>query len=155
VSAEDAVSVSGDVIALAGLALNQITGSSIPQGAAAVIIGLMLIRFGLRLVRRSHDFLAGAWLLTSATPRRRDADGFTQLLQPRDEEALRTFLLAYPGVTAIREVLVKFVGPGQAWVIARLDIAGDLRGDHAKSLVRGIEPGLKHAPVPRCSQSGR
>ena len=33
---EDAVSVSGDVITLAALALNQITGSSIPQGIAAV-----------------------------------------------------------------------------------------------------------------------
>ncbi len=142
---EDAVSVSGDVIAFAGLALNQITGSSIPQGVAAVLIGLMLIRFGLRLVRRSHDFLVGAWLLTLATPHKRDADGFTQLLQPSDEEGLRTFLLAYPGVTAIREVLVKFVGPGQVWVIARLDIADDLRGDQVKSLVRGIESGLKHA----------
>ena len=60
---EDAVSVSGDVIAFAGLALNQITGSSIPQGVAAVLIGLVLIRFGLRLARRSHDFLVGAWLL--------------------------------------------------------------------------------------------
>ena len=29
---EDAVSVGGDVIAFAGLALNQVTGSSIPQG---------------------------------------------------------------------------------------------------------------------------
>jgi hypothetical protein len=38
---EDAVSVSGDVIALAALALNQITGSSIFQGVAAVIIALV------------------------------------------------------------------------------------------------------------------
>src|SRR5260370_36589762 len=32
---EDAVSVSGDVIAFAALALNQVTGSSIPQGGPA------------------------------------------------------------------------------------------------------------------------
>src|ERR1700735_2579153 len=36
---EDAVSVSGDVIAFAALALNQITGSSIPQGVAAGTAG--------------------------------------------------------------------------------------------------------------------
>ncbi len=36
---EDAVSVSGDVITFAALALNQITGSSIPRGVAAVLIG--------------------------------------------------------------------------------------------------------------------
>ena len=46
---EDAVSVSGDVITLAALALNQLTGSSIPQGIAAVLIGLVLIRVSLRL----------------------------------------------------------------------------------------------------------
>ena len=31
-------------------------------------------------------------------------------------------------MTALHEVLVTFIGPGQAWVIARLDIADDLRG---------------------------
>jgi hypothetical protein len=38
---QDAVSVAGDVIAFAALALNQLTGSSIPQGVAAVLRGLL------------------------------------------------------------------------------------------------------------------
>jgi cation diffusion facilitator family transporter len=140
---EDAVSVSGDVIALAALALNQITGSSIPQGVAAVLIGLVLIRVSLRLIKRSHDFLVGAWLLPPAAGQDRDADGSTQPLRPADEDTIRAFLLAYPGVTAIREVLVTFVGPGRVWVIARLDVADDLRSAQVKSLVRGIESGMK------------
>jgi cation diffusion facilitator family transporter len=140
---EDAVSVSGDVITLAALALNQITGSSIPQGVAAVLIGLVLIRVGLRLIKRSHDFLVGAWLLPPAAGGDRDDDGSTQPLTPDDEQRIRAFLLAYPGVTGVREVLVTFVGPGRVWVIARLDIAGDLRGTEVKSLVRGIESGMK------------
>ena len=140
---EDAVSVSGDVITFAALALNQITGSSIPQGVAAVLIGLVLIRTSLRLVKRSHDFLVGAWPLTPATSRERDDDDFTQPLGPADEERIRAFLLDYPGVTALREVLVTFVGPGQAWVIARLDIDDDLPGAQVKTLVRGIESGMK------------
>jgi len=57
---EDAVSVSGDVLAFAALALNRITGSSIYQGVAAVLIALVLIRVSLRLIQRSHDFLVGA-----------------------------------------------------------------------------------------------
>jgi cation diffusion facilitator family transporter len=142
VFAEDAVSVSGDVIAFAGLALNQITGSSVPQGVAAVLIALMLIRTSLRLVKRSHDFLVGVWPLTLTAPGNRD-DGSTQPLRPADEQRVRAFLLAYPGVTAIGEVLVTFLGPGQAWVIARLDIDDDLRGAQVKSLVRGIESGMK------------
>ena len=59
---EDAVSVSGDVIAFAALLLNQITGSSVPQGVAAVLIALVMIRVSLRLIQRSHDFLVGAWV---------------------------------------------------------------------------------------------
>jgi cation diffusion facilitator family transporter len=140
---EDAVSISGDVITLAALALNQITGSSIPQGVAAVLIGLVLIRTSLRLVKRSHDFLTGAWALAPGGDRDRKADSSTQPLDPADEQRIRAFLATYPGVTGIREVLVTFVGPGQVWVIARLDIADDLRGTQVKSLVRGIESGMK------------
>jgi cation diffusion facilitator family transporter len=140
---EDAVSVSGDVITFVALALNQITGSSVPQGVAAVLIGLMLIRVSLRLLRRSHDFLVGAWLLTPMAHRSTDGDVFTQSLRPADEERVRAFLLACPGVTAIREVIVTFIGPNRAWVIARLDIDDDLRSAEVKSLVRAIESGMK------------
>jgi len=140
---EDAVSVSGDVITLAALALNQITGSSIPQGVAAVLIGLVLIRTSLRLVKRSHDFLVGVWPLTPEASPRQDADDFTQPLTSADEQRVRAFLRDYPGVTAIREVLVTFTGPGRAWVTARLDIDDELNGAQVKSLVRGIESGMK------------
>ena len=69
--------------------------------------------------------------------------GSTLPLTPADAQRIRAFLLAYPGVTAIREVLVTFIGPGRAWVIARLDVADDLRGAQVESLVRGIESGMK------------
>ena len=52
------------MVTFAALAVNQITGSSIPQGVAAVLIALVMIRVSLRLLRRSHDFLVGAWPLT-------------------------------------------------------------------------------------------
>jgi hypothetical protein len=113
------------VITLAALALNQLTGSSIPQGIAAVLIGLVLIRTSLRLGKRSHDFLVGVWLLPPGPPpapvgspvgsARQDDDDFTQPLRSDDEDRIRTFLLGYPGVTAIREVLVTFTGPGRVW----------------------------------------
>jgi hypothetical protein len=91
---EDAVSVSGDVITLAALALNQLTGSSIPQGIAAVLIGLVLIRTSLRLGKRSHDFLVGAWLVTPETSRGRDGDDSTQPLRAADEERVRALAQA-------------------------------------------------------------
>jgi cation diffusion facilitator family transporter len=141
---EDAVSIGGDVIAFAALALNQITGSSLYQGAAAVLIAVVIIRVSLRLVSRSHDFLVGAWSRAAGGPQGHDVAGFTQPFRPAEEETVRAFLLGYPGVTAIRELLVTFVGPGRIWIVARVDIDDVLRGAQVKTLVRGIESGLKH-----------
>jgi cation diffusion facilitator family transporter len=92
---EDAVSVFGDVIAFAALALNQITGSSIPQGVAAVLIALVMIRVSLRLIQRSHDFLVGAWA-GAGGPQGRDVAGFTQPFRPAEEERVRALLLGVP-----------------------------------------------------------
>ena len=140
---EDAVSVSGDVIAFAALALNQLTGSSAPQGVAAVLIGVLLIRISLRLVKRSHDFLVGAWVLAPA-PRAGDGDKLTQPIGAAEAERLQAFVSAYPGVTGIRELLVNFLGPGRIWVVVRVDINDDLSGAQVMSLVRGIESGMRH-----------
>jgi divalent metal cation (Fe/Co/Zn/Cd) transporter len=143
VFAEDAVPVSGDLIAFAALALNQITGSSIYQGVAAALIALVLIRVSLRLIQRSHDFLAGAWAGAAGGPQGHDVAGFTQPFRPIDEEKVRAFLLAYPRMTAVRELLCTFVGPGRVWIVARVNLDDDLRGGQVKALVRGIESGLK------------
>jgi len=141
---EDAVSVSvsGDVIAFVALALNQITGSSVPQGVAAVLIGVVLIRISLRLIKRSHDFLVGVWVLTPAL-QDGGAGDLTQPIRPVEAQRMQALLSAYPGVTGIRELLVNFLGPGRVWVIARVDIDADLRGAQVESLVRGIESSMR------------
>ncbi|HUA04969.1 MAG TPA: cation diffusion facilitator family transporter [Solirubrobacteraceae bacterium] len=139
---EDAVSVSGDVIAFAALALNQITGSSVPQGVAAVLIGLALIRVSLRLIKRSHDFLVGVWVLSPA-PHDHDVGDFTQPIRPVEAQRVRALVSGYPGVTRIRELLLTFIGPGRVWIVARIDIDDELRGAEVESLVRSIEASLR------------
>jgi divalent metal cation (Fe/Co/Zn/Cd) transporter len=139
---EDAVSVSGDAIAFVALGLNQITGSSVPQGVAAVVIGLALIRTSLRLIKRSHDFLVGVWVLTPALPDG-DAGDLTQPIRPVEAERMRALISAYPGVTGIRELLVNFVGPGRLWIVARVEIDDDLRGTQVTTLVSGIESSMR------------
>jgi divalent metal cation (Fe/Co/Zn/Cd) transporter len=124
---EDIVSILADGVALVALAVNQITGSSIAEGVAAVLIGAVLIRIGLRLVQRNRDFLLG------------------QPTQQFDTERIRSLLLGYPGVSAIRELIVTFVGPGRIWIIARVDVDQGLSGDQVISLVRGIESSATHA----------
>ena len=139
---EDAVSVSGDLIAIVALGLNQITGSSVPQGVAAVVIGLVLISISVRLARRSHDFLVGVWVFTPGV-RYGERDDLTQPIGPADAERLQAFISASPGVTAICELLVNFVGPGRIWIVARVDIDDDLRGPQVKSLARDIESRMR------------
>jgi divalent metal cation (Fe/Co/Zn/Cd) transporter len=140
---EDLVAISGDVIAFAALALTQITGSEAPQGVAAVLIAVVMIRISLRLIQRSHDFLVGAWAFPAA-PAGRDPGGFTQPLRPTDEARARAFLLGFPGVTAVRELLFTFVGPGQVWAVARVEVDNRLLGSEIASLAREIESGMKH-----------
>jgi cation diffusion facilitator family transporter len=145
VFASDAVSIGADLITLIALALNQITGSSIAQGIAAVLIALSLMVIGLRLVRSNHDFLIGAWVSAPRQQQNPDAADFTQPIRPAWDERARAFLLGYPGVTGIREILTTFVGPNQVWIVARVDIDGGLSGAQVESLVRGIESGMKQA----------
>jgi cation diffusion facilitator family transporter len=121
---EDAVSVAGDVLALAGLGLSQLIGSARPQAVAAVLIALVLIRISLRLVRRNHDFLVG------------------QPIPSADKDRLEGMLLAYPGVTDVGELLVTYIGPDQVWVLARITVADNLDGGQVTQLVRGIEATL-------------
>ncbi len=121
---EDAVSVAGDLLALAGLGLSQLIGSSRPQAVAAVLIAVVLIRISLRLVRRNHDFLVG------------------QPIPSADKDRVRALLLAYPGVTDVGELLVTYVGPDQIWVLARVNVADNLSSGQVTQLVRGIEANL-------------
>lgn len=139
----DVTSFGADLITLAALALNQITGSSIPQGIAAVLIGLALVGVGFRLVRRSHDFLVGAWISATGEEQNSAIAGFTQPFRAEWRERVESFLLGYPGVTGTREILATFVGPSQVWIVARVDVEGGLTGAQVESLVRGIEQGMK------------
>jgi cation diffusion facilitator family transporter len=126
VFAEDAAAIAGDVIALVGVGLQQATGSSTPDAVAAVLIGLLLIGVGVQLARRNRDFLLGEQAPAAV----------------KDE--IRAFVVGYPGVAAVRELLVTFVGPRRVWVLARVDIKDELRGDEVEELVRAIELGLQH-----------
>lgn len=115
----------GDLFALAGLALSEIIGSPAPQAIAAVLIALVLIRISLRLISRNHDFLLG------------------QPVQPADRVRVQSFLLEYPGIAAVDELLVDFIGPDQVWVLARVGISRELTASEVTSLVRGVETALR------------
>ena len=119
--AEDAAAVAGNVIAAVGIALHQVTGSSIPDGVAAIVIGLVLGYVAVQLAMRNGDYLIGR--------------GAPAQVQRR----IREVLAAEPDVRAVTDLVVTFLGPRRLWIIARIDLDDALDGAGVKTLVRKLE----------------
>ncbi|HEY2731128.1 MAG TPA: cation diffusion facilitator family transporter [Polyangia bacterium] len=122
--AEDAAAVAGNVIAAIGIVLRQTTGSSVPDGVAAILIGVILAYVAVQLARRNGDFLIG-----------RGAS-------PAIQERVRRVMTSQPGVQAVADLVITFLGPRQLWVIARIGIEDDLSGQGVKELLRAVERAL-------------
>ena len=126
VFAEDAAALVGNTLAFTGIAVRQATGSAIPDGIAAILIGILLGVVAFQLAARNADSLLGG----QATAALRDK--------------VRELILAQPGILAVTELLVTFIGPRQAWVVARVAIDEAMSGASVEILVRTSEEALKH-----------
>jgi cation diffusion facilitator family transporter len=130
VFAEDAVAIFGNVIAFAGIVLHQASGSSIPDAVAALIIGVSLGVVALDLTRRNRDFLVG------------------QEASPAIHGQLQRLIAARPGIVAVNQLLVTFLGPRRLWVVARIAIDGALSGAAMRDLLRATERAIQEqSPV--------
>jgi divalent metal cation (Fe/Co/Zn/Cd) transporter len=92
----DLVAIGADLITLAALALTRSPGRPRLRQWPPCSSGWRLSGIGLRLVRRSHDFVVGAWVTAAWEPQNLDIGTFTQPLQPAWGERARAFLLGYP-----------------------------------------------------------
>ena len=59
------------------------------------------------------------------------------------KDRVHATIAAVPGIISVEELLVTFMGPRQVWVLCRVGIADDLRGDQVQSLVREIDRSLR------------
>ena len=75
--------------------------------------------------RRNRDFLLG------------------EQAPPAAKDRIRATIAAFPGIAAVEELLVTFIGPRQVWVLCRVDIDDELRGDQVESLVRELDRSLR------------
>lgn len=125
VFAEDAVAMVGNVVAFVGIVLDRLTGSAIPDAAGALTIGVCLAVVALDLTRRNRDFLVGRQASKALR------DGLCQLISRQ------------PGVTAVDELWVTFVGPRRLWVVARIQTDDALDGRAMKRLLRATEEAVQ------------
>jgi divalent metal cation (Fe/Co/Zn/Cd) transporter len=118
---EDSAALIGDVLAITGIALHQVTGSPIPDAIGSILIGLLLIVVAIILGRRNLDFLVG--------------QGASQ----RDVGRVRDFLEAFAEITDVDDLVVTFVGPKQAWIVARIRMRDDMSATEIEQFALDME----------------
>jgi divalent metal cation (Fe/Co/Zn/Cd) transporter len=119
---EDTAALLGNTIALTGLGLHQLLGSSAPDAIAGIMIGVLLAAIGLRLAARNRA------LLTNRSE------------SPVVLDRIRDLLAADPEVAAVGQVTSVYVGPHQLLVTAEvqpLDAISSLRLRQLLAELRG------------------
>ena len=124
---EDSAAMLGLLVAFLGVALGQLTGSPYFDGAASVIIGLILAGVAWLLARETKGLLVG------------------EGVEAADLAAMRSLVLSDPAIEGVGDILTMYVGPKE--LLVNLDVAFgegvDAAGMHA-SIAR-VEAALKAA----------
>jgi cation diffusion facilitator family transporter len=142
---EDSAAMVGLALAAAGLALRQLTGSPVYDGAASIAIGVLLVVIALRLGSDSKELLIG-----------RAAD-------PADQRAIQAVIEDQPGVDRLLELQTMHIGPEDLIVAARVAFSDNISSDAVEQLSECIDqllgerlPGTAHVFIdPTDDTAGR
>ena len=129
VFAEDSAALIGLVIAAAGLAGHQLTGSSVPDAIGSILVGVLLAVVAVVLINRNRWFLIG-----------QEAD-------PRVRAATLQALLDAPEVARVTYLRLEIVGPRMVSVIGDVDLTGDDTESHLAVRLRALEARISASPA--------
>jgi cation diffusion facilitator family transporter len=129
VFAEDSAALIGLVIAAAALAAHQLTGSSVPDAAGSILVGLLLGSVAVVLINRNRRFLVGE-----------EAD-------PRVRSAAVRALMAMPEVARVTYLRLEVVGPRMVFVVGDVDLTGDDTESHVAVRLRALEAKISASPA--------
>jgi cation diffusion facilitator family transporter len=118
---EDSAAMVGLALAALGLALRQVTGSEVWDGAASIAIGTLLVAVAVKLGMDSRDYLIG-----------RAAD-------PRDLELIRGEIESAAGVDELLDLRTMHVGPDHLIVAARVAFSDEISADRAEDVADEID----------------
>jgi cation diffusion facilitator family transporter len=121
VFAEDSAALAGLVLATAGLAAHQLTGSAVPDAAGSILVGALLGVVAVVLINRNRRFLVGE-----------EAD-------PRIRAAAVQALLAAPEVARVTYLRLEIVGPRMLFMVGAVDLTGDDTESHVAVRLQALE----------------
>jgi cation diffusion facilitator family transporter len=126
---EDSAALIGLVIAAAGLGAHELTGSSVPDAAGSILVGLLLAVVAVVLINHNRRFLVG-----------QEAD-------PRVRQATIRALLDLPEVARVTYLRLEVVGPRMIFVIGDVDLTGDDIESHLAVRLRALEAKISASPA--------
>ncbi|MFL6743480.1 MAG: cation diffusion facilitator family transporter [Sphingomicrobium sp.] len=118
---ENGAAMAGIVAAAVGVVLSQVTGDPFFDGAASVVIGVILGFTALLLARESKGLLIG------------------EAADPELVDGLRELAVGQPGVVGVGHVLTVHSAPDQVTVMINVDFRDDMLAGEVERIVDGIE----------------
>jgi cation diffusion facilitator family transporter len=122
---EDSAALIGVALATVGIALNELTGLTVFDPAASVLIGLLLVSVACWMGRDAKHLLIGSAAL------------------PEEREALEHAIEEYDEVERVEELLTMVLGPNAVLVAARVDLRNDIDADRVEKVSTEIDERLR------------
>jgi cation diffusion facilitator family transporter len=122
---EDSAGLIGLLLAAAGLLISRMTGSTIPDSVASLLIGLLLALTAFGLARPLADFLVG------------------RSLRPDQVEEIRGILSASPAIDEVVSLQVVYVGPEDVVVAAKVHPSSKLTIDELTKAMDDLDHQLR------------
>jgi cation diffusion facilitator family transporter len=118
---EDSAAMIGLVLAALGLALRQVTGSPVWDGAASMAIGGLLVVVAVRLALDSRDYLIG------------------RAAGPEELSMIRAEIEDSAGVDAVVDLRTMYLGPDHLIVAARVAFDDGISADRAEDVADAVD----------------
>jgi cation diffusion facilitator family transporter len=122
---EDSAALIGVALATVGIALNELTGLTIFDPAASVLIGVLLIFVASWMGRDARHLLIGTAAL------------------PEEREAIERAIEEYDEVDSVEELLTLVLGPNALLVAARIDLRDNVESDRIEQTASEIDKHIR------------
>jgi cation diffusion facilitator family transporter len=126
---EDAAALVGLLIAFAGIALHQLTDSPVPDAIGSILVGVLLAVVAVVLIGQNRRYLIG------------------EQVRPDVRNTVLVRLMAAPDIERVTYLHLEFVGPERIFMVAAVDLTGDLAEHDVASRLRRLERALEDQPA--------